>query len=116
MAVNTGAMGERCAADFLRRKGYAIVGVNYRCRFGEIDIIAEKDEYIAFVEVKTRSGSSIASPAEFVTPIKAEKVRKTASLYLANNPCDLQPRFDVIEVYTENGKAVKIRHIKNAFF
>lgn len=113
--VNRGAAGERQAAVFLRKKGYKIEAANYHSRFGEIDIIASKGEYIVFAEVKTRACGSIASPAEFVTAVKAEKIRKTAMLYLAAFPSKLQPRFDVIEVYTEKGNTVKINHIENAF-
>lgn len=85
-------------------------------RFGEIDIIAEKKPYIIFVEVKTRGPQAIASPMEAVTPIKRQRVMRTASLYLASHPCALQPRFDVMEVEADAcGRVREIRHMENAF-
>lgn len=110
-----GAYGEREAAKYLKKKGYKIVSANFHSRFGEIDIIAEKDGYIVFAEVKTRGENALYSPAEAVTFSKMQKIVKTALYYLTVNPSDLQPRFDVIEVYTENGRVKEINHIENAF-
>ena len=111
-----GPHGERACAQVLRKKGYRILDANYRTRFGEIDIIAEKKPYIIFVEVKTRSPRAIASPLEAVTPAKRQRVMRTASLYLASHPCALQPRFDVMEVEADaQGKVREIRHMENAF-
>ncbi len=76
-----GKIGERCVARYLRNNKYKIVGANYHTRFGEIDIIAQKDRYIAFVEVKTRDKNSKISPAEAVDTNKQEKLRKTAHYY-----------------------------------
>ena len=111
-----GLWGEIYAARVLRESGYEIYSANYRCRFGEIDIIAADENYIAFVEVKTRSVGAIASAGESVDSAKQERLVKTAALYLQNNPVELQPRFDVVEVYL-NGehKPERINHIKNAF-
>lgn len=111
-----GLWGEIYAARVLRKSGYEIYSANYRCRFGEIDIIAADENYIAFVEVKTRSAGAIASAGESVDSAKQERLVKTAALYLQNNPVELQPRFDVVEVYL-NGehKPERINHIKNAF-
>ena len=61
-----GVNGETIAAKFLVKKGYDIVALNYRCRYGEVDIIAEKDEYIVFAEVKTRSENAMIMPSEAV--------------------------------------------------
>ena len=116
--ISKGAAGEVLAARFLRDAGYTLVGANYRSRFGEIDIIAEDDEYIAFVEVKTRGEDALYAPREAVTAQKQERIRKTALLYLQNHPTPLQPRFDVIEVVTKPGKAVsalRLEHLQNAF-
>lgn len=110
-----GAYGEREAAKYLKKKGYKIVTSNFHCRFGEIDIIAEKDGYLSFAEVKTRGENSLYTPAEAVTFSKMQKIIKTANYYLTVNPSDLQPRFDVIEVYTKNGKVKEINQIENAF-
>lgn len=110
----TGGAGESLAARYLKKQGYTIVGQNYSCRYGEIDVIARKEGYIVFVEVKTRKDETFATAREFVTPAKQARVRKTALLWLQQNPLDLQPRFDVIEVIGE-GRRPTVRHIENAF-
>ena len=113
-----GMLGEQYAAEQLRKKGYQIVAVNFRCRFGEIDIIAEKDGYIAFVEVKTRASNSFYSPAEAVTAAKQHKTITTAQHYLLKSQSKLQPRFDVFEVVTASKndfRVIKSVHIENAF-
>jgi len=110
-----GRFGENAAADYLRKKRYKIIGANYRCRLGEIDLIAEDKESVVFVEVKSRKDASFAQAREFVTPSKQRKLTSTAQLWLAQNPTEKQPRFDVIEVYCENGVVKTIQHIENAF-
>ena len=92
------------------------MSANYRTRLGEIDIIACDSEYIMFVEVKTRGESSIALPREFVDSSKQKKIISTANIYMSTFGCDLQPRYDVAEVYLDkNGKAKEINYIENAF-
>lgn len=113
-----GAWGEALAADYLRRKHYKIIATNYRCRVGEIDIIAANREYLAFVEVKLRKNAGFAEAREFVTYSKQNRIRSTAALYLAWNPTELQPRFDVIEIYAPQGMETKkpvINHLEDAF-
>lgn len=110
----TGSEGEAVAARYLKKKGYAIVGQNYACRFGEIDVIAQNREYVVFVEVKTRKSEEFAAAREFVTPAKQARVQKAAMLWLQQNETELQPRFDVIEVVGQ-GLRQKINHIENAF-
>lgn len=114
----TGRLGEKFAARFLSECNYRIDFVNYRNQFGEIDIIARKDQYIVFVEVKTRSLGALSSPAEAVNLKKQERLIKTAVEYLTQNCISLQPRFDVIEIVTnENTSEVKkLNHIENAFY
>lgn len=116
----TGKSGEDRVAAYLRSKGYAVVGRNYQCRYGEIDIIAEHGEYIIFVEVKTRKESSMVSPAESVDYAKRQRIRLTAEDYLSKTPCTLQPRFDIaqVTVYTRRDKSVgyKLLYTENAFF
>lgn len=109
-----GSAGESSAANYLRRKGYKIIERNYSCRFGEIDIIAQKGMYIVFVEVKTRKNEEFAMAREFVTYGKQQRIIKTAMLWLQQNDSELQPRFDVVEVIGE-GFGRTIRHIENAF-
>ena len=111
-----GRWGEELAAGFLRRKGFSIRAANWRSRFGEIDLIAEDGTYLCFVEVKLRGSAAYGSAAAFVDRRKREKLRTTAQLYLARNPTDLQPRFDVIEIYTPQGADnPEICHLENAF-
>lgn len=110
-----GRRGESAAAEYLKRKKYRIVGLNYACRFGEIDVIAENRDYVVFVEVKQRKNAAFAEAKEFVTETKQRRLITTAQLWLQANPTEKQPRFDVIEIYGENGKTEIINHIENAF-
>lgn len=113
-----GAWGEALAAEYLRTKNYKIVGCGYRCRFGEIDLIAEDGQYLVFVEVKLRRSNSFASASDYVDRRKQDRLRISTSLYLSQNPTALQPRFDVIEIYAPRGHATlrpKIHHMEDAF-
>ena len=111
-----GKWGEALALDFLRGKKYALADTGYRTRFGEIDIIVTDDQYVVFVEVKLRKDDSFALPRESVTPAKIKRIRTTAQIWLQSHETELQPRFDVIEVYPpEGGKAAKIVHLEDAF-
>lgn len=113
-----GLWGEQQATAYLKRRGYRILGQNYTCRFGEIDVIAADRKYVAFVEVKLRSTDRFAQAREYVGAAKQERIRTAASLWLAENETALQPRFDVIEIYgneTMDPKQLDIRHIENAF-
>ena len=113
-----GGWGEALAAEYLRRKRYEIVAQGYRCRFGEIDLIVKNRNYLAFVEVKLRKSDRFASAMEYVDRRKQDRLRMTASMYLSQNPTDLQPRFDVIEIYAPEGTATvrpEIRHMEDAF-
>ncbi|MCM1285208.1 MAG: YraN family protein [Acetobacter sp.] len=112
---NKGKIWEIEAANYLRRKHYKLVDSNYTTRFGEIDLIVKNKKYICFVEVKQRDIKSIARPAEFVTYKKQQRIITSAQLFLSQNRIDLQPRFDVIEIYTENNKINSIKHLENAF-
>ena len=110
-----GRWGEDQAAKYLKRKRYRIVGQNYSCRFGEIDLIAENREYMVFVEVKLRKNADFAEAREFVTAAKQRRVIRAAECWLAANPTEKQLRFDVIEVYGADGSIETINHIENAF-
>ena len=113
-----GNWGEDKAALYLRLHGYRIVERNYRCRQGEIDVIARKGGVIAFVEVKLRKNAEHGEAREFVTLAKQRRVISSAEYWLAKTGCELQPRFDVIEVYAPEGMDTRrpaIRHLENAF-
>lgn len=114
----TGAWGEALAAEYLRKKRYTILASGYRSRFGEIDLIARDKQYLVFVEVKLRKTDSFAPARAYVDWRKQDKIRVTASVYLENRPTDLQPRFDVIEIYAPQGRDTqnpKIIHLEDAF-
>ena len=121
-AQETGRLGEREAARYLRRLGYKLIDLNYRCRYGEIDIVAQDGGTVVFVEVKLRRDRAFADAAQAVGPSKQEKLRKTALLWLSEHG-EQPARFDVIEVYTGIARQtafgetyrVNIRHIENAF-
>lgn len=113
-----GAWGESLAAEYLRKKRYKLLAAGYHCRYGEIDLIVHNKTYLVFVEVKLRKSNSFAAAREFVDFRKQNRIKTTASMYLSQYPTDLQPRFDVIEIYAPDGTATKrpqINHLEDAF-
>ena len=109
----TGIDGEKAAKKFLKENNYKIIDTNFRTRFGEIDIIAIDGDCIVFVEVKTRGEKSLGNPMEAVNYDKQRKIIMASKQFLLKDKySQLQPRFDVIEVFIEDGK---INHIVNAF-
>ena len=113
-----GAWGEALAAEYLRKKHYKLEAVGYSCRFGEIDLIVSDRKFLVFVEVKLRKSASFAAARDYVNRAKQDRIRMTASMYLSQNPTDLQPRFDVIEIYAPDGTATvhpEILHMEDAF-
>ncbi len=116
-AKSIGEIGEEYTAKFLQKNKYKIVARNYSKRYGEIDIIAENDEFLVFVEVKTRHENSLTMPSDSVDKRKQQRIIKTASAYLAENETEKYCRFDVSEVFVkaDNLKLVSINYIKNAF-
>ena len=107
-----GDWGEAQVAAYLRAHGYSIVASQYRCRFGEIDLIARDGDTLCFVEVKTRRNGDFGLPREYVTAAKQRRLRMT--LRDPDTPC----RFDVAEVYaSEEGSPDKARiiYLENAF-
>lgn len=98
----TGRFGEKIAVNYLENLGYKIIHKNYKCRFGEIDLIAAGKEEIIFIEVKTRKNLNYGYPFEVVTDSKLEKIRQTSQHFLLNNVCDYKNncclRFDVISI------------------
>ena len=113
-----GDWGEALAAEYLEARGCRIVEKEWRCRLGEIDLIAEKDGMILFVEVKLRTNLRYGMPCEYVTAKKQEKLRAAALLYLSMQGLDVPARFDVAEVYTDvrhSAGKTRIAYIENAF-
>lgn len=107
--LGLGQSGEKRAEKYLISQGYDVLEKNFRCKFGEIDLIAQKDGVLVFVEVKTRSGAGYGMGFESVTKKKQEKLLLTAQTYMSGKTL-MQARFDVISI--DNGR---ITHIKNAF-
>lgn len=107
-----GTEWEQEARCYLESKGYFIIGMNFFCPFGEIDIIAAKDNDIVFIEVKYRKSAKYGYAVEAVTPMKQRKIRKTAMYYLAGHEKFAQAgcRFDVIAI-----DAGEITHFEDAF-
>lgn len=116
-AKQKGDVGEEYTVRYLKKNGYRILERNFRLKCGEIDIIAQKGEYIIFTEVKTRAANFLARPYEAVDRRKIAKILKTAAIYIAQNQLDAYFRFDVSEVFTDsnNGKVTGINYIENAF-
>ena len=113
-----GAWGEALAAEYLRKKRYTVVASGYRCRFGEIDLIAKNRRFLVFVEVKLRKSANFARAMEYVDRNKQQRLRTTAALYLSEHPTPLQPLFDVIEIYAPDGTQTlhpEIHHLEDAF-
>lgn len=106
-----GKTGEDIAEEYLAKKGYKIIERNFYCKTGEIDIIALKDEYLVFIEVKTRTSNNYGTPSEAVTKKKLENLYRTARFYVyTRNLQNEFIRFDAIEVYIQNTN-YKINHI-----
>ena len=118
--MNIGALGKKgedMVTGFLIKNGHTILKRNYLCRFGEIDIIAQKGEMLLFVEVKTRKENSFVSPKEAVDSHKIARMIKASQDYLSKTveEVELQPRFDVAEVILKNDGKFHLNYIKNAF-
>lgn len=110
-----GDSGEAAIARYLEERNYQVLERQYRCRWGEVDLIVRApDGTLCFVEVKTRSAGAIAPAREAVTPAKRRRLWNTASIYLAQTGLDCVCRFDVAEVYGSWEK-LRIHYIANAF-
>lgn len=110
-----GKMGEIAAAKYLNKNGYKLLARNYRCALGEIDLIAQLNNTIVFIEVKTRRSLNYGYPEESITLTKQNKIRKVANYYLKDNKIfNMNCRFDVVTVLvSSNGYTIEV--IKNAF-
>jgi len=112
----TGKLGERIATKFLRKKGYHIRETNFRCREGEIDIVAQQKDYLVFVEVRTKSHLDFGTPEESITQSKKERLVSSALSYISTHE-NLPPlqRIDVVAIeIDEAGEAKRIELIENA--
>lgn len=109
-----GHLGELLALDYLNKQGYNILDKNWRFLKAEIDIIAQKDNFLAIVEVKTRTTDDFGAPESFVTKSKIKLLIRAADAYVQQNNLDLEVRFDIIAI-VKNGNKTTINHIEQAF-
>ncbi|MBQ8204058.1 MAG: YraN family protein [Clostridia bacterium] len=118
-AAEIGKKGEEKVADYLKSKGYIILKRNYKDSYGEVDIIAQNEEYIVFVEVKTRSENAIVSGFEAVNSKKQRLIKNEALMFTKRLKTELTPRIDVAEVTvskSEDGNEKwKLNYLKNAY-
>ena len=111
----TGDLGEDIAKNYLIKNNYKILETNFTTKIGEIDIIAEENDVVIFIEVKTRKSLKYGRPYEAVNYKKMQKILKVAQNYIVyKNKDDIQYRFDIIEVLLNDKD--KINHIKDAFW
>jgi putative endonuclease len=110
-----GKLGEELSVAFLQKNGYDILETNWIFQKAEIDIIAQKDNILAVVEVKTRSSIDFGLPQDFVKPKKIQLLVKAINEYVVSNNLDLEVRFDIIAIH-KNGKTFNIEHLEDAFF
>ncbi len=110
----TGRAGEDAAAFYLEQQGWIILERNYRLSGGEIDIIAQDGDYLVFVEVKTRRGSTFGSPFEAVDIRKQQRLTKAALTYMSERCLDMAARFDVAAVFSEKS-TFRVELLRNAF-
>jgi len=110
-----GKLGEELAVDFLEKNCYTILETNWFFNKAEIDIIAQKENILAVVEVKTRSSIDFGLPQEFVKPKKIQLLVKAINEYVIQNDLEVEVRFDIVAIHKENTEFV-IEHIEEAFY
>lgn len=110
-----GVYGEHLAAKYLREEHYDIISANFKTYTGEVDLIAEKDGVLCFIEVKTRQIGGLSAPADAVNAHKQKNVKSAASVYLNKWAKTKEHRFDIIEVFLDGEELQKITHLKNSF-
>lgn len=110
-----GKFGEELAVAFLQQNGYEILETNWTFQKAEIDIIAQKENILAVVEVKTRSSIEFGLPQDFVKPKKIQLLVKAINEYVISNDLDVEVRFDIIAIHKE-GRKYTIEHIEEAFY
>lgn len=109
-----GKKGEQLAIDFLVQNEYIILEKNFRYLKAEVDIIAQKENTIIAVEVKTRTSDFFGNPQDFVNPKKIKLLLSAMDYFVVQNNLDVEVRFDIIAILT-NSKETKIEHIEDAF-
>jgi len=110
-----GLKGEDLARSYLEKNGFEILETHWYHKRNEIDIIAKIDDYIVFVEVKTRSSEQFDTPDDAINRVKQRVIISVANEYIRQNEIDLEARFDIIWIYFR-GKTYSIKHIDHAFY
>jgi putative endonuclease len=110
-----GKLGEEMAVEFLQKNGYEILETNWTFQKAEVDIIAQKENILAIIEVKTRSSLDFGLPQDFVKPKKIQLLVKAVNEYVNENNLDNEVRFDIIAVHKERESFV-IEHLIDAFY
>ena len=110
-----GKLGEELAVDFLKKEGYTILATNWIFQLVVIDILAQKEDILAVVEVKTRSSIEFGLPQDFVKPKKIQLLVKAVDAYVTLNEIDVNVRFDIIAIHKEK-ESFAIEHLTDAFF
>jgi len=111
-----GQQGEDLAVSFLEKKGYTILMRNYRFQKAEIDIIAQNEESLIVIEVKTRSSIEFGLPQDFIKPAKIKLLIKAVNQYVEVQKIDKNIRFDIIAVHKKSDGDFEIEHIEDAFY
>ena len=110
-----GKLGEEMAVEYLQKEGYTILETNWTYQKAEIDILAQKENTLAVVEVKTRSSLEFGLPQDFVKPKKIQLLVKAVNAFVSKRDLDIEVRFDIIAIHKE-GKSFVIEHLTDAFY
>jgi putative endonuclease len=112
MSTKSGDLGEEIARELLQKKGYKILSTKFKCKFGEIDIVAKDRDILVFVEVKTRWSRKFGKPEEAVTPHKLAKIKRVSEYFcMMNNLFDAKQRIEVVALEIEKGKIISSKII-----
>jgi putative endonuclease len=109
-----GKRGEKFAAEYLLKNDYKILEKNYRYLKAEVDIIAQKENILVAVEVKTRSSDYFGDPQDFITPKKIKLLVSAIDYYVVQRDLDVEVRFDIIAILYQNNKFI-MEHFEDAF-
>lgn len=112
---DSGKQGEVIAAQFLEKSGYKILATNWRYKQYELDIVAQQNDTLLIVEVKTRESNFFGEPESFVTKTKQKQLIKAAEAFIEQNKIQLEVRFDIVSIIKSKGK-FQINHIPGAFY
>lgn len=110
-----GKKGEDLAVDFLLKNRYDIIARNYVYQKAEVDIIAQRADTLAIVEVKTRSSIDFGNPQDFLKPKQIQRIIKAVDQFVTSNKLDVEVRFDIIAIVKKDGR-FKVEHLENAYY